>query len=166
MIRNCNMSPETIIGTAEDLDDSEYTEADCRWTYVDTRADNVKNPDGRTGAADPQYEKLYFLKPSVEEGFMTSVVDDLMGMKDYYDGTDLYDAVKRIVNSVYGVYGDSDSYNKGYRLFDWRIAEGITLGGRKMIQDSSDRFVDALNDIKDERGLSGNHSTARTRTTT
>jgi len=149
MIRNANMSPETIIGTKEDLAASEYTEDDCRWTYVDTRATNVKKDD------DPEYEKVYFLKPSVKKGFMTEVVDDLMGLKDHYDGTPLYDAVKRIVNSVYGVYGDSDSYGKGYRLFDWRIAEGITLGGRKMIQDSADRFIDAINDIKDERGIDG-----------
>jgi len=150
MIRNANMSPETIIGTAADLERSEWTEDDCRWTYIDTRQTNVKKD------SDPQYEKVYFLKPSIKEGFMTEVVDDLMGMKDYYDGTALYDAVKRVVNSVYGVYGDSDSYGKGYRLFDWRIAEGICLGGRKMIQDSADRFIDAVNEIKDERGIEGN----------
>jgi DNA polymerase elongation subunit (family B) len=151
-IRNVNMSPETLVGTAEDLDESEYTEDDCRWTYIDTRPTNVKKE------SDPRYEKVYFLKPSVQEGFMTQVVDDLMGMKDAYDGTELYDAVKRIVNSVYGVYGDSESYGKGYRLFDWRIAEGITLGGRKMIQDSSERFVDALNAIKSERNIDGNRA--------
>jgi DNA polymerase elongation subunit (family B) len=149
-IRNCNMSPETIIGTKADLEASPYTEEDCRYSYIDTRETNVKESD------DPQYEKVYFLKPSVKEGFMTSVVDDLMGMKDAYDGTDLYDAVKRVVNSVYGVYGDSDSYGKGYRLFDWRIAEAITLAGRKTIQDSADKFIDSVNDIKDERGLDGN----------
>lgn len=149
-IRNCNMSPETIIGTEEDLEASQYDESDCRWSYVDTRATNVKKDD------DPEYEKVYFLKPSVKQGFMTEVVDDLMGMKADYSGTDLYDAVKRVVNSVYGVYGDSDSYGKGYRLFDWRIAEGITLAGRKTIQDSSDKFIDSVNDIKDERGLDGN----------
>ena len=150
MIRNCNMSPETIVGTKQDLQKSKWTEDDCRWTYIDTRNTNVKQD------SDPKYERVYFLKPSIKEGFMTSVVDDLMEMKDHYDGTPLYDAVKRVVNSVYGVYGDSDSYGKGYRLFDWRIAEGITLGGRKMIQDSSEKFVDALNDIRDERGLDGN----------
>lgn len=150
MIRNANMSPETLIGTEEDLAASEYTEEDCRWTYIDTRRTDVKKE------SDPRYEKVYFVKPSIKEGFLTRVVDDLMVMKDDYDGTALYDAVKRIVNSIYGVFGDSDSYGKGYRLFDWRIAEGITLGGRKMIQDSSEQFVDALNDIKTERGLDGN----------
>jgi DNA polymerase elongation subunit (family B) len=150
MIRNCNMSPETIIGTRKDLERSQYTEDDCRWTYIDTRNTNIKED------SDPRYEKVYFIKPSIKTGFMTEVVDDLMEMKDAYDGTPLYDAVKRVVNSVYGVYGDSESYGKGYRLFDWRIAEGICLGGRKMIQDSSERFVDALNDIKRDRGLDGN----------
>jgi DNA polymerase I len=152
MIRNVNMSPETLIGTAADLADSPYTEDDCRWTYVDTRTTNVKQSD------EPQYEKLYFLKPDIKRGFMTTVVDDLMELKDHYDGTPLYDAVKRIVNSVYGVYGDSDSYGKGYRLFDWRIAEGITLGGRKMIQDTASKFVDTLNDVKAEWGYDGRNA--------
>jgi DNA polymerase elongation subunit (family B) len=30
--RTCNLSPETIIGTEEDLRESEYTEDDCRWS--------------------------------------------------------------------------------------------------------------------------------------
>lgn len=94
-IRNCNMSPETLIGTKEDLEASEYTEDDCRWTYIDTRTTNIKKEDS------PRYEKLYFCKPSINQGFMNSVVDDLMGMKDRYNGTDLYDAVKRVVNSCF-----------------------------------------------------------------
>ena len=95
MIRNVNMSPETLIGTKEELDASDYTEDDCRWTYLDTRRTAVKKE------SDPRYEKVYFLKPSVQEGFLTGVVDDLMGMKGSYDGTPLYDAVKRIVNSCF-----------------------------------------------------------------
>jgi len=150
MIRNVNMSPETIIGTEDDLAESQYDESDCRWSYIDTRRTEVKQD------TSPRYEKVYFLKPSVKQGFMTAVVDDLMEMKDHYDGTELYAAIKRVVNSVYGVYGDSDSYGKGYRLFDWRIAEGICLGGRKMIQDSAEKFVDSLNEIKDERDYAGN----------
>jgi DNA polymerase I len=95
MIRNCNMSPETLIGTEEDLEASEYTKDDCRWTYIDTRKKNIKKEDS------PNYEKLYFCKPSIKEGFMNSVVDELMGMKNDYDGTDLYGAVKRVVNSCF-----------------------------------------------------------------
>jgi len=94
-IRNVNMSPETLIGTEEELEESEYTEEDCRWAYIDTRRTALKQE------SDPEYEKLYFVDPSIKEGFMTSVVDDLMGMKDKYDGTDLYGAVKRVVNSCF-----------------------------------------------------------------
>lgn len=151
MVRNVNMSPETLIGTQEELEASEYTEEDCRWTYIDTRRTEVKKE------SDPRYEKVYFLKPSIKKGFMNEVIDDLMDMKDSYDGTPLYGPLKHnFINAVYGVFGDSDSYGRGYRLFDWRIAEGITLGGRKMIQDSSERFVDAVNELKDEYGYEGN----------
>lgn len=153
--RTCNMSPETIIGTEEDLEESEYTEDDCRWSYIDTRPDNVKNPDDMDGAADPVYEKCYYLKPDIKQGFMNEVVDHVMGLKDDYDGTELYGPVKQVVNSVWGVYGDSDSYGKGYRLFDWRVAESITLYGRKVIQYTAEKYVEALNTLKDKYGLDG-----------
>jgi DNA polymerase I len=59
------------------------------------------------------------------------------------------------IQQCWGVYGDSDSYNKGYRLFDWRVAESITLYGRKVIQYSAEQFVNEVNNIKDERGYDG-----------
>jgi DNA polymerase elongation subunit (family B) len=124
-----NMSPETIVGTKDDLEKSEYTEDDCCHSYIDTRKDNVKKNN------TPKYEKIYYLKPSVEEGFMRKIIENLLELKDFYDGTDLYDAVKRLINSVYGIAGDSDSYGKGFRLYDWRMAESITLQGRKIIKE-------------------------------
>ncbi|WP_226041140.1 DNA polymerase domain-containing protein [Natrinema sp. DC36] len=156
--RTCNLSPETIIGTAEDLEASEYTEEDCRWSYIDTRPDNVKNPPDMDGAAEPEYEKCYYLKPEIKEGFMNKVVDHVMGLKDDYDGTDLYGPVKQVVNSVWGVYGDSDSYGKGYRLFDWRVAESITLYGRKVIQHSAEKYVNSLNELKDKYDYDGRNA--------
>lgn len=93
--RTCNMSPETIIGTKEDLEASEYTEDDCRWSYIDTRPDNVKED------TDPDPEKCYYLKPEIKEGFMNKVVDHVMGLKDSYDGTELYGPVKQVVNSCF-----------------------------------------------------------------
>jgi len=36
--------------------------------------------------------------------------------------------------NCYGVMGDSDTYGKGFRLFDVRIAEAITLAGRKVLE--------------------------------
>ena len=99
--RTVNMSPETIIGTKEDLEASEYEEEDCRWSYIDTRPDSIKNPDDMDGAAPPEKEKCYYLKPSIKEGFMNKVVDHVMGLKDQYDGTDLYGPVKQVVNSCF-----------------------------------------------------------------
>jgi len=150
--RTCNLSPETIIGTKEDLDNSQYTEADCRWSYIDTRPDSVKQE------SDPHKEKCYYLKPSVKVGFMNKVVDHVMGLKDQYDGTELYGPVKQVVNSVWGVYGDADSYGKGYRLFDWRVAESITLYGRTVIQETASQFIDEVNTIKSERNLVGENA--------
>jgi DNA polymerase I len=150
--RTCNMSPETIIGTKEDLAASEYTEEDCRWSYIDTRPTSVKRE------SDPVYEKCYYLKPEIKEGFMNEVVDHVMGLKDQYDGTELYGPVKQIVNSTWGVYGDSNSYGKGYRLFDWRVAESITLYGRTVIQGTAEKFVDEVNTIKDEWGFEGQNA--------
>jgi DNA polymerase elongation subunit (family B) len=136
-----NMSPETIIGTKADLEASEYTKDDCCISYVDTRNDNVKKNDS------PEYEKLYYLKPSVKEGFMKQIIENLLELKDYYDGTDLYQAVKGLVNSVYGIAGDSNSYGKGFRLYDWRMAESITLQGRKIIKECADWGTDQTSGV-------------------
>jgi len=131
-----NMSPETIVGTEDDLDASEYSKEDCCFSYIDTRPTHIKKE------SNPKYTKLYYLKPSVKEGFVRSVISDLLEMKDSYDGTDLYSAIKRTVNAVYGCVGDSESYGKGFRLFDWRMAESITLQGRKIITEAGDWGTD------------------------
>ncbi len=116
-----NMSPETAIGTKEDLKESEYTKQDCVWGYVDTRPikfiekgdtrDPYKNgeykaiiqkkPDGsrKTVWSDtPQYEKFYYLKQEEKEGFITSILDELIDFKYEYKGTGMYPAVKRVLN--------------------------------------------------------------------
>jgi len=49
-------------------------------------------------------------------------------------------------NSVYGIAGDSTSAGKGFRLFDRRVAEGITLAGRKTIEHTADEFTGYLQD--------------------
>jgi DNA polymerase elongation subunit (family B) len=136
MMAQCNMSPETIVGTKDDLEASQYTEDDCVWSYIDTRPVEHKKD------TDPQYEKCYFLDPSVNQGFFGGMIEELLEMKEDYRGTEKYEAVKRIVNSCYGVAGDSKSFGKGFRLFDWRLAEAITLGGRKVIQYTAEQFAD------------------------
>jgi DNA polymerase I len=167
MMLTCNVSTETLIGTADDLRESEYDEDDCVYSYIDTRpikyvdaGEPYENATGgkykavvkkRSGgseetvwADDPQYEKCYFVSPDIERGFVSGVVDDLLEMKEQYRGTAKYAAVKRVVNSVYGVLGDSNSYGRGFRLFDWRLGEAITMGGRRVITHTKDAFLDAL----------------------
>ncbi|UBF23197.1 DNA polymerase elongation subunit family B [Haloarcula tailed virus 2] len=166
MMAQINMSPETIVGTKAELIMSEYDESDCVWSYVDARPvarvekgeDYDQYKDGSHKAVmrhkgggnwetvwfdDPQLTRMYYLKPEVKQGFVSTVIADLLEMKYEYKGTDQYTAVKQVCNSVYGVFGDSNSFGTGFRLFDWRIAESITLGGREMIQNGAEVFESA-----------------------
>ena len=170
-----NASPETIIGTREDLKQSEYTEDDCVWGYIDTRpvkhltdgeswqqytdgqykivydpdspeikwtCDNPEHESGRTGDG-PRYEKVYFLHHDVQKGFLTECVEELIDLKNQYRGTSLYGSTKRVTNSIYGVLGFANE-DSSFRLFDWRIAEAITLCGRKMIEFSANYTLEKL----------------------
>lgn len=139
----CNISPETLVGTKEDLEESEYTEEDCVWSYIDTTTPPSQKEDKE--AREEDMERVFFLKPSVKEGFVRSVLDDIMGLADRYTGG-MYEAVKRVRNASWGVMGDSDSYGDGFRLFDWRLAEATTLGGQRVLKGGADYFVDAIDD--------------------
>lgn len=139
LFRDMNASPETIIGDEDALRKSPYSHEQCHTIYVDPRDENVKD-----AADEPERKKLYVLKPEVKESFVREIVQDLIDMKYEYKkdeySDEAYDAVKRITNSVYGVMGDSVSYGAGFRLFDWRIAEAITLAGRDVIKHTADKF--------------------------
>ena len=139
LFRDMNASPETIVGFREDLEASEYSEEDCHTLYVDTRSEQAKRD-----ADSPERTELYVLRPDVKESFVRETIQDLIDMKYEYKkneySDEAYGAVKRITNSVYGVMGDSVSYGKGFRLFDWRIAEAITLAGREVIKHTADEF--------------------------
>ena len=166
-IRLLNASPETIVGTREELKESKYTEDDCVWGYIDTRPVKhiesgeswrqytngqykmVYDPHGKSvkwtcdEADGPRYEKLYFLSHDTQKGFLTECVADLIALKEKYRGTPLYAATKRIVNSVYGIVGFATQQNAS-AIYDWRLAEAITLTGRKIIQESRDRLISRL----------------------
>lgn len=146
MMYQCNISPETLVGTYEDLEESEYTKEDCVWSYIDTQTPPSLKEE--VEAKESRMERVYFLKPSVKEGFIRSVLDDIMGLADEYTGG-MYEAVKRVRNSSYGVLGDSDSYGTGFRLFDWRLAEATTLGGQKVLKAGSEKFLDAVREHRD-----------------
>lgn len=114
-----NLGTETIIGDASDLEESEYTEDDCYTFPVDNRDfahvpkgestnsvdqdeyKGVKTPDGDARTMfDAQYDWLYVVKPEVRESFITSTVDDLIDLKNDYEGQ-LYSAVKTVTNSCF-----------------------------------------------------------------
>ena len=122
LLMSLNASPETLIGTREDLKDSQYTEDDCVWGYVDTRP--VKHIESGESwrqytngqykmVYDPQnndmkwscddgngvrYEKLYFLSHEVQKGFLTECVEELIDLKNQYRGTSLYASTKTVTN--------------------------------------------------------------------
>jgi DNA polymerase I len=139
LFRDMNVSPETIIGDESDLSASQFSKDQCYTIYVDERSEQAKRD-----ADSPERSERYVLKPDVKESFVSEVVKDLIDMKYEYKSDEYadeaYAAVKRIVNSVYGVMGDSVSYGKGFRLFDWRIAESITLAGRDVIKHTANEF--------------------------
>jgi len=137
-----NMSPETLVGTEEDLAESEYTQDDCFRVFFDPREDTVKDESDD----DPEEHEIpiYVLKPEVQKAFVRNSIQSLIDMKYEYKGTDKYEAVKRVTNAVYGVMGDKDTYGRGFRLFNVKIAEAITLAGRKVLEHTADTIVDWL----------------------
>jgi DNA polymerase elongation subunit (family B) len=137
-----NMSPETLVGTEEELSESEYTKEDCFRVFFDPREDEVKDESDD----DPEEHEIpiYVLKPDVQKAFVRSSIQSLIDMKYEYKGTDKYEAVKRVTNAVYGVMGDKDTYGRGFRLFNVKIAEGITLAGRKVLEHTAETIVDWL----------------------
>lgn len=169
LVVTLNLSPETVIGTEEDLRESKYSVGETVWGYVDPRP--VKHLDkgeswqqykdqGYKMIYDPhapsvkwtcdecdgpRYEKLYVKAHDVETGFLTECVDELIELKNKYRGQDLYGAIKRVCNSIYGVTGFAND-SSSFRLYDWRIAETITLSGRKMIQETAEYIVNHAKD--------------------
>lgn len=165
-IRTLNASLETIVGTQAELDESPYDEDDCVWGYYDPRSvkrvpadedwgqyiddDRYKcirqhADDGlkkRWTADEIQFERFYFTKRTVATGRLTQVVDDFMALKGKHKGDSRYDAVKAVVNSLYGFVGDTNS-----RLYNNRMAEAVTLASRRIIRFTVDRLLHHLDDI-------------------
>ena len=157
-----NVSPETVFDTLEEAADAGYDEDDLYRAFVDRREDSVKRN------SDPERNEIYYTKPSVKEGFVREVITMMTDMKYEYKkpqySGEKYGAVKRIVNSLYGVFGDSASYGKGFRLFDWRLAETITLAGQSVVTFTSNSFERHLqeNGYADARRVGGDTDSVMT----
>jgi len=147
----------------------------CVWSYIDTRPvkwlrkgeSYGEYTDGRYKMVfDPSKGKIrwrddpdsvrehsqrcYFLAPRYVEGFVPSLVGDLIDLKNEYEGQ-MYSAVKRIVNSIYGTLGFSSyQYDTSFALYDWRIAESVTLAGRRVIEHTGEVAVERLQSRYDE----------------
>lgn len=167
-----NLSPETIYDSVEDARDDGYSENDLFTAYIDRRGfatvakgdsidhldraeyKGVKTDDGGLREMfEPRFDTVYYLKPSVREGFIRSAIDLLVDLKYQYKGDpQMYGAVKRVTNSVYGVLGDSASGGVGFRLFDWRLAETITLAGQKVIRFTANKYVDTIGELATQDG--------------
>jgi len=155
-----NVSPETVFDTLSEAREAGYEEDDLYRAFVDRRDDEVKRDEGLEPVRkfdeilkgnSVEYDdsnKIYYTKPEVKEGFVREIITEMTDMKYEYKKDDYsdekYDAVKRIVNSLYGVFGDSASYGKGFRLFDWRLAETITLAGQMVVTYTSMEFEQFL----------------------
>ena len=154
-----NVSPEVIYESLAAVKQDGYSEDDVYRAYIDYRADSEKRD------SDPETETIYYLKPEVKTGFVRDVVDDMVDMKYEYKGQGKkYDAVKRIANSLYGVFGDSNSYGKGFRLFDWRLAETITIAGRMVLEHTASEFTEQLHSMgyKDAQLIGGDTDSVMT----
>lgn len=166
-----NLGKETIVGDDQALEESQYTAEDCYQFPVDERPfaevpkgetydhidrgeyKGVKTPSGATREMfDPQYDWFYVLKPEIRVSFVRDTVDELIELKGQYSG-DMYAAVKRVTNSVYGIAGDSSSGGKGFRLYNRRVAEGITLAGRLTITHTAETFTGYLNEHYDDDAI-------------
>ena len=164
IIRDCNMSPETIVGVgARTLMRSDYSRDELRWSYIDPRpvkqlSDGEMYRDFTDGEYKMVYdpssgsikwrddwsrvqqhlEPIYFLPPSEREGTLASRTDDYIRWNKSYSGT-MYSATKRVRNAVYGVSGDNN-----FRLFDWRVAEAVTIAGRLLLEYGADTLTERL----------------------
>jgi DNA polymerase I len=94
-----NVSPETIYESMDEVQEDGLREDDVYRAFIDTRDDSVKR------TTSPKESEIYYAKPDVKEGFVRSVIDDLVSMKYEYKkdeySDEKYSAVKRIVNSCF-----------------------------------------------------------------
>jgi len=120
----------------------QYTDGTYKMVYDPSAPETKWTCDEADG---PEYTKLYVLDHDTQHGFLTTCVQDLIDLKNQYRGTSLYESVKRITNSVYGTTGFATE-DSSFRVYDWRLAEAVTLAGRRMVQESAEYVVEHAHD--------------------
>lgn len=150
-----NVSPETIYESMDEVRENGLSEDDVYRAFIDTRDDSVKR------TTSPKESEIYYAKPDVKKGFVREIITQMTDMKYEYKkdeySDEKYAAVKRIVNSLYGTLGDSHSFGTGFRLYDWRLAETITLAGQSVLNFTSNSFIRYLheNGYEDAKRIGG-----------
>lgn len=166
-MRGMNMCLTTLVGSDEELAESEWTENDVLRSFYDPRDVKMVYNDGTYGqwqehcdpekfkavrwqdtngqwhtkwSAEPRPEPLYYLKPEVREGWVANEIDGTLGLKEKYRGTSKYNSVKaNVTNATYGYFGYKYS-----RLFNWRMAESVTLSSRMILKWGGETFTEYI----------------------
>jgi len=164
IMRDLNASPETIAAVGDtDAFTSEHDVSDMQWSYIDTRpVKRLSEDETYSDYTDGEYkivydpsqnsikwrddwsriqdnlERIYFVPHEAYEGLLASRADTYIRWNKSYEGT-MYKATKRTRNSLYGVSGDSN-----FQLFDWRVAEAITIAGRLLLEYGADVLTERL----------------------
>jgi DNA polymerase I len=149
-----------VVSSGDNIEPSKIDKHKYKGVHDETGSRKKKKSQGFDGIFEPLDEdhpksktEIYYVKPDVKEGFIRKTVDLLVDLKYRYKGQgDMYAAVKRVTNSLYGTLGDSASGGKGFRLFDWRLAESITNVGRMVIEYTADEYIRLINEYAEEAG--------------
>lgn len=164
-----NASPETIVAVGDAaLQRSQYDRRDVQWSYIDPRpVKRLTDGEQYNDFTDGEYKIVYdpsastikwrdswdsiqdyltpvFFAPKTErEGLLASRAETYIEWNKSYSGT-MYSATKRTRNGLFGVSGDT-----GFPLFDWRVAEAVTIAGRMLLEYGADTLVDRVSNTFD-----------------
>lgn len=156
IIMALNMSPETICNTMVDVNVQEMLAGD-RTKVVDgfSLAPNGSMYDMSKKGFLPALMSYYYNQRKVEKKKMLALKQELENTRDSISAAEvrvlenkiatsnsLQMALKIALNSAYGALAQ-----KGFRFYDTRIAEGITMGGQLIIQNAEHAANDFLQGI-------------------
>lgn len=150
LIMQYNMSPETITDTKIDVTIDKLLNKECDLSSVHEK-DLSMAANGWCflkefkGLLPTQMELFYQKRLEYKNAMLKAKqlyedTGDKKHLNDISSFTNLQMAMKILLNSCYGAFG-----NVGFRYFDMRIAEGITISGQLTIRWIADRLNGLMN---------------------